>query len=140
MNFLEEFQDIMKSQQEIALATSVSDVPNVRIVNFVYLEEIPWVVYFASFKDNDKIKEYSDNPRVSFTTIPHDEMRHIRVSKATVQRSNKTIFDLQDAFVNKIPWYDETISFWWEDLWLYEIHFEEVKVIVDISQEGVVQV
>ena len=41
MNFLEEFQDIMKSQQEIALATSVSDTPNVRIVNFVYLEETP---------------------------------------------------------------------------------------------------
>ena len=140
MDFLKEFNEMMKSQQEIALASCVKDIPNVRIVNFVHLEETPWIVYFASFKDNEKVKEFAENPNISFTTIPHDEMKHIRVVGANIQKSNQTIFDMQSAFESKILWYDETIAFGGENLWVYEIHFKEARVIVDIAQEGVVEV
>lgn len=56
MDVKKEFLKIMSEQKEIALATSVNNIPNVRIVNFVF-DSTNNTLYFASFKDNDKIKE-----------------------------------------------------------------------------------
>ena len=39
MNVKEEFYRIMATQTEIALATDIANVPNVRIVNFIFDEE-----------------------------------------------------------------------------------------------------
>ena len=39
MDIKREFENIMKEQGEIALATSTNDIPNVRIVSFFYCEE-----------------------------------------------------------------------------------------------------
>ena len=46
----------MAEQTEIALATSVNNIPNVRIVNY-YFDSNENILYFSSFKGNDKIKE-----------------------------------------------------------------------------------
>ena len=73
MNTKAEFLKMMSEQTEIALATSVNNVPNVRIVNF-YFDPEDNVLYFSSFKENDKIKEIKANPHVAFTTIPHSGM------------------------------------------------------------------
>ena len=70
MDIKAEFLRIMAEQTEIALATSVNNVPNVRIVNF-YFEPAENILYFSSFKGNDKVKEINENPNVAFTTIPH---------------------------------------------------------------------
>ena len=59
----------MAEQTEMALATSVNNVPNVRIVNF-YFDPCENILYFSSFKDNDKVKEIEENPSIAFTTIP----------------------------------------------------------------------
>ena len=56
MNTKTEFLRIMVEQTEMALATSVNNVPNVRIVNF-YFDPCENILYFSSFKDNDKVKE-----------------------------------------------------------------------------------
>ena len=48
MNTKAEFLKIMSEQTEIALATSVNNVPNVRIVNF-YFDSEENVLYFSSF-------------------------------------------------------------------------------------------
>ena len=74
MNTKTEFLKIMAEQTEIALATSVNNVPNVRIVNF-YFEPAENILYFSSFKGNDKVKEIKSNPYVAFTTIPHSAIR-----------------------------------------------------------------
>ena len=70
MNIKTEFLKIMAEQTEIALATSVNNIPNVRIVNY-YFDSNENILYFSSFKGNDKIKEIELNPHVAFTTIPH---------------------------------------------------------------------
>ena len=57
MNTKTEFLRIMVEQTEMALATSVNNVPNVRIVNF-YFDPCENILYFSSFKDNDKVKEW----------------------------------------------------------------------------------
>ena len=134
MNYLKEFEKIMLEQNEIALATSVGDIPNVRIVNFYFDEKKKGVLYFSSFKDNKKIKEFTENPIVSFTTIPKNSTKHIRVQKAKVVKSTLTIFDLQDEFSKKIPDYSEIIEQVGSQLDLFEIHFSEATVILDFMQ------
>ena len=49
MNIKTEFLKIMAEQTEIALATSVDNIPNVRIVNF-YFEPAENILYFSYFE------------------------------------------------------------------------------------------
>ena len=57
MNTIKEFQRIMATQTELALATIGTDgTPNVRIVNY-YFNPKNNVLYFATFKDNEKVNE-----------------------------------------------------------------------------------
>ena len=131
MNTKAEFLKIMSEQTEIALATSVNNVPNVRIVNF-YFDPKENLLYFSSFKENDKIKEIKANPDVAFTTIPHSGNEHVK-AKGIVQKSSKTIFDVAEQFISKIPTYKNTIEYAGESLALFEIKFDTAVVTKDLS-------
>lgn len=130
MNIKTEFLKIMAEQTEIALATSVNNVPNVRIVNY-YFDSNENILYFSSFKGNDKIKEIESNPHVAFTTIPHSRNVHVK-AKGTVKQSSKTIFDVADQFIAKIPDYKNTIAFAGKSLILFELKFDTAIVTKDI--------
>ena len=131
MDIKAEFLRIMAEQMEIALATSVNNVPNVRIVNF-YFEPAENILYFSSFKGNDKVKEINVNPNVAFTTIPHEGNEHVK-AKGIVQKSSKTIFDLAEQFIAKIPGYKDTIEYAGESLILFEIRFDTAVVTKDLQ-------
>lgn len=131
MNYLKEFEKIMLEQNEIALATAVGNIPNVRIVNFYFDERKKSILYFSSFSDNEKIREFTENPIVAFTTIPNGSTKHVRVQKAKIQKSTFTIFDLKEEFSTKIPEYSEIIEQAGSQLDLFEIHFSEATVIID---------
>ena len=131
MNIKTEFLKMMSEQTEIALATSVNDVPNVRIVNF-YFDPAENILYFSSFKGNDKIKEFNANSHVAFTTIPHTGNEHVK-AKGTVQKSDKTIFDVAEQFVSKIPAYKGTIEYAGKSLMLFEIRFDTAIVTKDLN-------
>lgn len=131
MNTKAEFLKIMSEQTEIALATSVNNVPNVRIVNF-YFDPEENALYFSSFKENDKVKEIEANPHVAFTTIPHSGNEHVK-AKGIVQKSSKTIFDVAEQFIAKVPNYKNTIEHAGEFLVLFEIKFDTAVVTKDLS-------
>ena len=131
MNIKTEFLKIMAEQTEIALATSVDNIPNVRIVNF-YFEPAENILYFSSFKGNDKIEEINSNPYVAFTTIPHSGNEHVK-AKGMVKKSSKTIFDVAEQFIAKIPGYKDTIEYGGESLILFEVRFETVIVTKDLN-------
>ena len=131
MNIKTEFLKIMAEQTEIALATSVDNIPNVRIVNF-YFEPAENILYFSSFKENDKIKEINSNPYVAFTTIPHSGNAHAK-AKGMAKKSSKTIFDVAEQFIAKIPGYKDTIEYGGESLILFEVKFETVIVTKDLN-------
>ena len=99
MNTKAEFARIMATQAEIALATSVNDVCNVRIVNFFY-DESSQVLFFATFGENNKVKEFEQNSNVAFTTIPHNGYEHVK-AQWRVSKSLRSVFDLEEAFVVK---------------------------------------
>ena len=132
MNTIKEFGRIMDTQTEIALSTLGTDgIPNVRIVNYYFNPENN-VLYFATFKDNEKVKEIKQNRNVSFTTIPKKGNEHIK-ARGIALRSEKTVFDLADCFCDKIPGYKNTIDFAGDSLILYEIHFKTATVNLDFS-------
>lgn len=125
------FLRIMEQQTEIALATSVDNEPNVRIVNF-YFEPNNSILYFSTYKGNDKVKEMKANSHVAFTTIPHSGNEHVK-AKGIVQKSKQTIFDLAELFVQKIPDYKDTIEHVGKSLVLYEIKFDTATVTLDLN-------
>lgn len=131
MNTKTEFLRIMAEQTEIALATSVNNVPNVRIVNF-YFDPCENILYFSSFKDNDKVKEIEENPSIAFTTIPHTGNQHVK-AKDFAKRSSKTVVDMAKHFIAKVPDYKKTIDYAGESLILFEVRFDTAIVTKDLD-------
>ena len=131
MNTKTEFLRIMAEQTEMALATSVNNVPNVRIVNF-YFDPCENILYFATFKDNDKVKEIEENPSIAFTTIPHTGNQHVK-AKGLAKRSSKTVVDIAEHFIAKVPDYKKTIDYAGESLILFEVRFDTAIVTKDLA-------
>jgi uncharacterized pyridoxamine 5'-phosphate oxidase family protein len=137
MDTKKEFIKIMTEQTEIALATSVNDVCNVRIVNFYYDDDSK-TLFFSTFGDNEKVREFEQNDNVAFTTIPHKGNKHIK-GKGKVKKSNITIYDIKDNFINKIPEYKHTIEEAGQFLVLFEIHFDTVIVTLDFENIDILE-
>ncbi|MDR1277009.1 MAG: pyridoxamine 5'-phosphate oxidase family protein [Candidatus Accumulibacter sp.] len=116
------FEKIMEKAERIALASAVDDIPNVRIVNFVFSPSEK-TLYFVSTKGDPKEAEFSKNSRVAFTTIPARGLAHVRVHHATVAKSKKPLSDVADIFIAKMPWYKENFEQNGNTLDLYEIRF-----------------
>lgn len=55
MSTINKYQEVLGNTNEIALATAVENIPNVRIVNFCCNPEQPNILYFASDRDNRKV-------------------------------------------------------------------------------------
>lgn len=136
MDYHEEFNRIMGEQNEIALATCAEGRPNVRIVNFCCDTKQNNLIYFSTFGDNRKVEEFAENPMVAFTTVPHGGNAHVRVKDASVKKSSKSVFCLKEDFGKKIPGYGMMIEQAGEYLVLFEVHFKEAKVTVDLENSG----
>ena len=81
---------------------------------------------------DDKIKEIKSNPYVAFTTIPHSGNEHVK-AKGIVQKSSKTIFDIAEQFIAKIPDYKDTIEYAGKSLILFEVRFDTAIVTKDLD-------
>ena len=131
MEAKKEFLRMINECEEIALATSIHDFPNVRIVNYYY-DEKNNIMYFATYTGREKISEFWKNNNVSFTTIPMNrgKREHIR-ARGHVRESKKSILDLREEFSNKMADFVEIIDKYSNDLKVYEIKFSEVTVTLD---------
>jgi uncharacterized pyridoxamine 5'-phosphate oxidase family protein len=128
MDGKKEFEKIMGKTEKIALASAVDDIPNVRIVNFVFSASEK-VLYFASTKGDPKEAEFSKNSNVAFTTIPARGLAHVRVHYAAIRKSQKSVFDAADIFIAKMPWYKENLERNGSEMDLYEIRFAAATVL-----------
>jgi uncharacterized pyridoxamine 5'-phosphate oxidase family protein len=133
MDGKKKFEKIMEKSERIALASAVDDIPNVRIVNFIYLASEK-VLYFASTKGDPKEEEFARNCKVAFTTIPARGLAHVRAHHATVVKSPKSVFDVADIFAAKMPWYKENIEQNGNDMNLYEVRFTTATAIAGPDQ------
>jgi len=131
MDMKAEFLRIMRTQTDMAIATSVEGQPNVRIVNF-YFDDAAGILYFSTFKDNDKVREMSENPHVAFTTVPHEGNEHVK-AKGLAKISARSIFDVAERFIEKISDYASTIEYAGDSLIVYEVKFDEALVTLDFE-------
>lgn len=136
MSATDDYQEILSGTTELALATAVDNIPNVRIVNFCFTPERPDILYFASDRDNRKVGEFARNNVVAFTSIPKDGIPHVRSLKATVQKSARAIAEMAPLFIAAIPGYDETIEAIGDTLDVFEIHVKEAAVIAGFEEPG----
>ena len=137
MTFLEKYTTILKTTNEIALATAVDNIPDVRVVNFCFDSECPGVLYFASDCTNRKVVQFEKNNMVSFTTIPKDGgIPHIRSARAEVQKSERAMAEMAPLFVAAIPGYDQAIAAIGDALTVFEIHVKEAVVITGFEEPG----
>lgn len=135
-NWRTEYGRILSAATEIALATSVGGVPNVRIVNFCQDPKCPGAIYFSTDRSNDKVAEFASNDRVAFTTIPRDGTAHVRTRDATVRRSGRTISDMKALFLEQVPGFEEALEAIGDALDVYEIRIREAVVVTGFDAPG----
>lgn len=133
MNALEQYKAILKSHEMMALATSVKEQANVRIVNFITSDDSS-VLYFASFKGNPKTMELEQNNKISFTTIPLKGIAHVRTTSAVVVKSEKSMQSMAKKFIEQIPSYKDILDMGMDALILYEIRIESATVTLDVDR------
>lgn len=138
MNFLQEFEKIMEGTMNIAIATSENNIPNVRIVTYYYDNRNKGVVYFPTFRQSAKTKEFSQNNKVAFTTVQTiPGTPFARVTNAIVQKSNLAVDDLKDGFIKKFPGFAAMVEQAGPMLDIYEIHFNEAAVTANFKTDTV---
>jgi hypothetical protein len=62
-------------------------------------------------------------------TIPSRGLSHVRIHDAVVERSKRSIFDLKNEFITKMPWYKENIERNGDTLNPYEVHFSRLMLL-----------
>lgn len=140
MNYTEKYQEIIKNAFTISLATSVDNKANVRCVSCCFDSAKPSVIYFSTNRNMPKVAEFAKNNEVAFTTIPvpADGHIHVRCQKATVEKSNFTMNELKDMFIEQIPGFEKTLEMAGKFLDVYEIHVKEAIVVLGPMQTGTV--
>lgn len=132
------FLRIMHRQTKIALATSTYSQPNVRVVNFYY-DEQENRLYFATIDKNDKIREFDINPKVAFTTLPCEGIEHVR-ARGVVKKSRKSFYDIEEAFLEKMPDYAELTKKSMDELSLFEIEFQSALVFRGFDEIDILEI
>lgn len=136
MDFLKEYEKAMENTATLALATSVSDEPNVRIVTYYYDNTRNNVICFPTFKQSPKTMEIAQNKKVAFSTIPDGTVGIVRVKNAIVKKSELTVYDIQNGITRKYPSFGTTVANMGAMMEVYEIHFEEAEVTVNYGNTG----
>ncbi|MEO3944615.1 pyridoxamine 5'-phosphate oxidase family protein [Gorillibacterium sp. CAU 1737] len=131
---LAKWNDVFAQTDKIAIATSVNNMPNVRVVNFIHDERRPGVLYFSSDQTNAKVAEIRSNPQIALTTIPSVGNGHIRSRNAVVKKSRYSMEELQHLFVAKIPGYGEAVAAIGEDLVVLEIQMVEATLTTGFGE------
>jgi uncharacterized pyridoxamine 5'-phosphate oxidase family protein len=138
MDYQKSFLGIMNSARHIALATSVDDVPNVRMVDFCYFPETPGVIYFGTFRDSTKVQEMEKNTAVSFVTIPAEDSSpgNVRVTGARVERLKSRDARVDEYYFRKFPESKEWIQALGDKSVVYAARFQKAHVGVDMEHES----
>lgn len=136
MNYLTELKEVNTKSANLALATSIDNIPNVRIVTFVWKEETPNILYFATGKDNKKIQDIIKNSNVAFTTIPNnpEDVPHLRSNDAIVKKSKLVLTDLSELFIQKLDSYQQTIDVMGDILEIYEIEIKNAILVASYDK------
>jgi len=119
---------VLGGANKVAYATSLDNVPNLRIVNFVWDETTPNVLYFASVRDSRGVQEFLASDRIAFSTVPETGNAHVASNQATGQASQRTLAQMQPQFLAQVPNFAHVLELIGPKLALYEIRITSAEV------------
>ena len=123
----EQLAEVMKNTSLIALASSVEDLPNVRILD-IFFDEKQNVVVFPTSALSPKVKEFEANDTVAFTTIPQGPGPVVRVQNATVSKSDWAIDEIKDTLIAHRPGFEMMLKGFGENVVVYEVSFTKALI------------
>lgn len=134
MNHKEAFSQIMRTTENMALATSVDNMPNVRVVTYVYDEKHPNSVFFTTFKGNHKITEFEKNENVAVLPLPEsvDAPAQVRIF-GKVRKSSLPLSEVGQMIATKAPHFAETLAQAGHMLEPYEVVFDKAAVTIGMD-------
>ena len=129
----EEFQATLAAAPFIALASSVDDVPNVRLMDVMYDSDTNTLLFPTSRK-TPKAAEFAQNGTVAFTTMP-SKTGLIRVQNATVEETDISVDEIKDRLIEKRPHFSHLMKMISQDPVVYRIRFTSGVLIKHGVQE-----
>ena len=133
----EQLAEVMKNTSLIALASSVEDLPNVRILD-IFFDEKQNVVVFPTSALSPKVKEFEANDTVAFTTIPQGPGPVVRVRNATVSKSDWAIDEIKDTLIAHRPGFEMMLKGFGENVVVYEVSFTKA-LIAEKGQKTIIE-
>lgn len=133
----EQLAEVMKNTSLITLASSVEDLPNVRILD-IFFDEKQNVVVFPTSAFSPKVKEFEANDTVAFTTIPQGPGPVVRVQNATVSKSDWAIDEIKDTLIAHRPGFEMMLKGFGENVVVYEVSFTKA-LIAEKGQKTIVE-
>lgn len=135
MELNQKFEQVMGSSVNMTLATCVNDKPNVRVVTFAYDKNKKGKLYFSTFKGNQKIAEFAQNPNVSCMPLPEtaEADSQVRIF-GKVQKSDISLEELVALITLKCPDDADTIKMGGDMMEIYEVCFTEAFVTIGMTE------
>lgn len=135
MELKQQFEQVMGSSVNMALATCVNDKPNVRVVTFAYDKSREGKLFFSTFKGSQKIVEFTQNPNVSCMPLPQaaESDSQVRIF-GKVQKSDISLEQLVALIAPKYPDGADTIKTDGDMMEVYEVSFTEAFMTIGMTE------
>lgn len=128
------FEQVMRESINMALATSVDNKPNVRVVSFAYDPDKAGKVFFTTFKGNQKIQEFAANPHVACMPLPESPEADAQVRIfGIVRKSDVSLDEIVAMIAKKYPGNADTIKDGGPMMEIYEVCFDEAYVTAGMN-------
>lgn len=141
MELKQAYQQAMANTANMALATSVENEPNVRVITFGYNPERPNVVFFSTFKGNKKIEEFKKNPEAAAILLPEDpeSATQVRIHGKVVP-SGHSLAEITEWIVQKMPDYAAGDAKAAPMLEAYELQFSQAEITIGMSRAQILKI
>lgn len=128
----------LQAADRLALSTSLANLADVKIVNFVWYQDQPGVLYFAAKKNSAAIAVYEQHPDAALVTIPRNEIEHcpsFRSHHVNIDHATQSMLDLLPRYLELIPGYQKIWDASGESLEAFEIKMSSAVVNNDLGSK-----
>ena len=134
MDLKKQFEQVMQESINMALATSIDNKPNVRVVTFAYNPAGEGKILFTTFKGNQKIKEFAENPHVACMPLAESPEADVQVRIfGEIHKSAVSLDEVIALIAQKYPGNAETIQQGGAMMEIYEVRFREAYITIGMK-------
>lgn len=132
----------LQAADRLALSTSLANLADVKIVNFVWYPDQPGVLYFAALKNSAATAVYEQHPDAALVTIPRDETAQslfVRSHHVNIEHATKPMAELLPRYLELNPGYQKIWDALGESLGAFEINMPSAVVATALGNKQTFQ-